>query len=279
MSRVIDFRVRPPYGGYKAFFRYITRPFIERYGFEFGGSLETQSLDDLVAELRAAHVEKAVIQGRHATSLYVDNQDLFDVSAAYPDLFVPYPYIDVLDDDAVDQIERLIVSGPGQGASLEPGLVSPHAEAFDFDDPRAYPAYEALEAHHIPLLLTESGGFYKQLFNDRAPRQIDHVANDFPDLVIVVAHGAWPSVLDAISVASRRRNVYLAPDIYATTGAGAEDYQRAARTILRDKVIFESSYPILPIEQSIDFVRTEWRLDDETLDKVLYANAARVLGL
>ncbi len=42
-----------------------------------------------------------------------------------------------------------------------------------------------------------------------APRYIDFVARDFPELKIVISHGGYPWVNEAIIVAQRNRNVYI----------------------------------------------------------------------
>lgn len=277
---IIDFRVRPPYGTYQKFVNSIaSEKGLAQYGFEYKGSLKTKSFDDFIKELDETGVEKAVLQGRHGMGLYVENQELFDLVDKYPDRFIAFPYFDPLDGQkALDEIDTLIINGKGKGAALEPGFPAAGKSGYKFDDARVYPFYKKLEENDIPILMTYSA-FALEDFDSDSPRQLDKVAKDFPNLKIVVAHAGWPWTLENIAVAKRRPNVYLSPDIYATKGPGAQDYIAAARTMLRDKIIFGSSYPIIPIDQTVELIRNEWGLDEETLEKVLYKNAAKVLKL
>lgn len=280
MSKVIDFRVRPPFGAYKPWLDSIgpDNAFIKGLGLGYEGALKEKTLDAFFAELDEAGIEKAVVPGRHHAFINVDNQDILDFAAAHADRIIAFPLVDAVADDALEQVERYILGAGAGGASFEPGMTTPTVPEHDFDDERAYPVYDALQAAGKPILVSESALFYKNINLD-TPRQVDKVARAFPNLKIVVGHGGWPQTTEYISVAFRNPNVYLAPDFYAADNPGAEDYWHAARTILREKIIFESSFPLAPIANSVEFVRTRWGLDDEALENVLYANAARVLGL
>lgn len=276
---VIDFRIRPPYGTYQTFVNQIGQGSIEQLGFDYTGSLKTKAYDDFVAELDRAHVEKAVLQGRHGfMGMYVENRELFDLVERDPERFIAFPFIEALAPDASQQVDDLVLNGPGAGVALEPGIATRDYPAFPFDDKRAYPLYDKLQANRIPILLTYSLPALERLDPD-TPRQLDAVALDFPDLVIVVAHGGWPWTLENIGIAWRRPNVYLVPDIYAAGVPGTDDYIHAARTILRDKIVFGSSYPITPIDQYVTRIETSWGLDEETTRNVLYNNAAKILGV
>ncbi|MCD8026218.1 MAG: amidohydrolase family protein [Clostridiales bacterium] len=112
-----------------------------------------------------------------------------------------------------------------------------------------------------------------------SPQRLDRVARKFSNLKIIVAHGGWPWVRESISLALVLPNVYLIPDIYGTNGPGAQDYITAANTVLSDKIVYGSSYPILHLEDSVDFVKEKWDLTEENEEKVLYKNAAQILGL
>ncbi len=45
---IIDFRVRPPYGAYQKFVNVISETVVDRYDFEYKGSLKSKSLDDFI---------------------------------------------------------------------------------------------------------------------------------------------------------------------------------------------------------------------------------------
>jgi hypothetical protein len=276
---IIDFRVRPPYGTYQNFVNIIDEAALEKYGFAYRGSLKTKSFDDFIQELDDTGVEKVVLQGRHGMGFYVENQELFDLVDKDPERFIAFPFFDPLEGQkALDEIDTLIIHGKGKGAALEPGFPEEGKPGYKFDDERVYPFYKKLEENNIPILLTYSA-FALEFFDVDTPRQLDQVARDFPNLKIVVAHGGWPWVRENIAIALQHNNIFLSPDIYGTRGPGAQDYITAAKTILKDQIVFGSSYPIIPIDQTVEFIRNEWGLDEETLEKVLYKNAAKILNI
>jgi predicted TIM-barrel fold metal-dependent hydrolase len=103
------------------------------------------------------------------------------------------------------------------------------------------------------------------------------VAKAFPDLPLVVYHGYWPNVQQAIGLAFLHENVHLVPDMYIFQ-PGHEGYVQAANSFLSEQLLFGSSYTFRPIRQSIeDFQQLGFK--DAILDKLFYGNAARLFQL
>jgi predicted TIM-barrel fold metal-dependent hydrolase len=103
------------------------------------------------------------------------------------------------------------------------------------------------------------------------------VARRFARLEIVVHHGAWPRVDEIVGVAFRYSSVTLVPDMYVFQPGGGL-YLEAANGALADQIAFGSSYPFRAMLQSADdYERLGFRAD--VLDKVFFANAARLLRL
>jgi len=94
---------------------------------------------------------------------------------------------------------------------------------------------------------------------------------------VVVTHGGWPWVVPIISVALRRPNVYLAPDMYLYGFPGCMEYVEAANGKLRDKLIFASGYPFVSIGAALGWVQLHIR--PEVLSSILAENAIRAFGL
>lgn len=279
-TKVIDFRVRPPYEHNWDFFKdakgnLTTRKGFDRYHFEYKGSVTNESFDEFLEELDRAGIDKAVIPGRGLKG--ISNDALIELAEKYPDRFIAFPYVDPLEGQkALDDIDKYVINGKGQGIALEPGFAA--NEAYDIDDERAYPVYRKLEENGIPLLLTYSS-FALTYFDVQSPQRIDKIARKFKNLKIILGHGGWPWVRESISLALVLPNVYLVPDTYGTTGPGAQDYITAANTVLTDKIIHGSSYPILPLDGAVEFVKKNWGLSEENERKILYGNAAKILGL
>lgn len=93
-----------------------------------------------------------------------------------------------------------------------------------------------------------------------------------------MAHGGFPWVHAICQVALQCPNLYLEPDIYMFSKyPGSADYYTAANYILQDQFLFGSVYPGLSLKVAVDDYLTHLRT--EVAEKVMYKNAAKVLGL
>ncbi len=272
----IDFRVRVPYGGYLQFFENEKGGFAKDFcELPYAKSIEKKSMDLMLQEMEDADIGLAVVPGRGA--LGVTNDELFEMSHKYPGKFIIFPYINPLEGKkALNDIDKYIVCGEGKGAALEPGFSA--GVTYDMDDERIFPVYQKLQELQIPVLLTYSSLGLPYMDMD-APKRLDAVARKFPELVIVVGHAGWPWTREHITIAFMRKNIYLSPDAYGVRVPGSEDYIQAAKTMLQDKMIFGSSYPIIPIKETAEFVDQQWGLTEEIKEKIFYKNAARLLKL
>lgn len=270
---VIDFRVRPLYKHYiEGFDDTGINRFFDIFGYEITDSIKKKTLESLVQELDEAEVVKSVVPGRGAAG--TTNEELFEIADQYPDKFIIYPFLDVANPQkALEDIDTYIINGQGKGASIEPGI----GNGLKFDDETIFPIYEKLEKNNIPVLVTISGWVGKYIDNTLA-KQVDVILQHFPNLVFIAAHAGWPYLGEFVAVASKHPNLYLTADFEGTRGAGAFILADAAKYMLKDQVIFASSYPLGPIGQGIQSVK-DWKLSNEIEDKVLYGNAAKILGI
>lgn len=62
-------------------------------------------------------------------------------------------------------------------------------------------------------------------------------------------HGSYPWVPQVLFSCMCRPNMYLAPDMYMYNMPGAADYVTAANGFLRDRFLFGSGYPYIPLKQ------------------------------
>ena len=106
---------------------------------------------------------------------------------------------------------------------------------------------------------------------------LDDVAADFPDLTIVMAHPAVPWVDAQISIATHKANAYLDLSGWSPKYFPIQ-LVRASNSILREKVLFGSDFPVIGVDR--------WRTDFATLDikpavapLIFRENALRVLGI
>lgn len=106
---------------------------------------------------------------------------------------------------------------------------------------------------------------------------VDGVAVDFPELKIVLAQPSFPWQDEAISVALHKQRVFIGLSGWSPKYFAPQLVQYA-NTLLRDRVLFGSDYPLITLDRWLeDFARADFK--DEVRPLVLKQNAARLLGL
>ena len=286
---VIDFRVRPPYksflqlGIFPRWANPVTDP-LKMSPFGMGRdpvpSCEQGSMELFLKEMDEAGVNKCVVMGRRTRNSStgagnVEAEELRELALAYPDRFLPFAGIDPTDDDAPAQVEQAGNMG-FKGISMDPGWCVPALYA---DDNRVLRVCEACERLGLIAVITHSAVVGPDLgYCD--PCAIQHVAQAFPHLNIVVAHASWPNIEKALGMAMLCPNVYLCPDVYFYTDnmPMSEHLVTAANGYLKYRMLFASTYPVGGLKQSVE----KWSrkgLTQEALRLTLHDNAARLLQL
>jgi len=282
---IVDMRLRPPLPSWKktAQFTEGTAYYPTRYGFPRPRSVQTQSMDDLLVEMADAGITWGVIMGRQSAPPHgsVPNDEIAAAIQAHPDRFVGFAGIHLQDIEAgVREIDRAAKLPGFKGISIEPGA---GVEPMYSNDKRLYPLYARAQELGLPMSITLSGYLAAMVGHDLAygsPTSVYRVAKDFPRLPIVVSHAAWPNVMQMIEVAFLCENVYVSPDLYLNhvDTPGAEEFVKAARFFLADRLLFGTAYPSRPLKESVEaFGR--WEIGAELKRKILHDNAARLLGL
>ncbi len=72
---------------------------------------------------------------------------------------------------------------------------------------------------------------------------------------------------------------YLSPDVYFVGFPGSQDYVYAAKTILKNQIMFGSAFPAGNDLRDVITGYMNSGLSDEELERVLYTNAAEFFGL
>ena len=281
---IIDMRLRPPLKSWKntAQFTEGSGYYPSRMGFPRPPSVKSQSVDDLLKEMQEADI-LGVIMGRQAPPPLgiIPNDEITEVMRQHPGRFVAFAGIDLRDIEAgLEEIERTRRIEGYKGVSIEPGASFTPMYS---DDRKLYPLYERCQELDLPVSITISGMLCTMVGNDLAygsPTPVARVAKDFPKLKIVISHGAWPQVMPMIEVAFMRENVYVSPDLYINgiDTPGSQEYIKAARFFMGDRLLFGTAYPSRPLKESVAAFK-EWDLTPELQQNVLYGNAARLLKL
>src|SRR5690349_9687153 len=221
-------------------------------------------------------VDAETVTGRAA----VPNEEVAAVAAANDDVLIPFASVDPHRPNAAEEVERLVRDHGVRGFKFHPNI-----QAFSPDDRAFYPIYEAIQAAGVPALfhtghsgigtgLPGGGGIRLRYSN---PMLVDDVAVDFPQLTIVLAHPSFPWQDEALAVATHK------PYVYIDLSGWSPKYfppqlVRYANTLLRDKVLFGSDYPVLtPDRWLADFDQLD--IKPEVRPRILKDNAARLLNL
>lgn len=280
---IIDFRVRPPYKGYLTTFNFRkaappadpTKENIFSIGKRPNVSALEGSIELFMREMDATGTERAVIMGRKADSYgMVDNNEILELSRAYPGRFIPFAGANPNLPGMVEEIEHF--AGLGfRGVGLDAGWLG---NPLYYDDPIFDPIYAKCQELGLIASLTSSFMLGPDLsYSD--PDPIQRVAQKYPNLNIIVPHGCWPHVHKALALAIRCPNVWLVPDcyLYIHNFPLSEEYVIAANTYLKYRILYASSYPVRSLEQALE----GWKgraFTDEALRNTLHDNAARLLG-
>ena len=272
---IIDFRMRPLYDGYLAMARRgTTDKFLTALRCEASPSIREQSLELLVQEMDELGIDAAVVPGRQEPNTFISNQALCSLAERWPGRFIPFPLYDPLhSQQSLAEVQEILLHGPGGGVTIEPGF----GNTLRFDDPGYFPLYRWLEERGIPLMLTFSGSITPTI-DSSLPGRLDLVARTHPGLPIVVGHGGWPWAGELVCMGFFRRNIYLAPDLYSMPAVPGNDaYRLAAGGMLHDRFLFGSSYPLVPLRDAVENVRS-WNLPARIEQAVLHDTAAALLS-
>jgi len=211
----------------------------------------------------------------------VPNDDVLTAAGENPDVLIPFVSVDpTRGAAALTETRRLLALGNVRGFKLHPPL-----QGFFPNDPAIYPWYELVQETRLPVIFhtghsgigtgARGGGGVRLKYGD--PMPIDDVAVDFPDMPIVMAHPSFPWQDAAISVCLHKPNVFIDLSGWSPTYFSPTLVQYAD-TLLRDKVLFGSDYPLITPDRWLkDFAALPIR--DEVRPKILKGNAVRLLGL
>jgi predicted TIM-barrel fold metal-dependent hydrolase len=208
-------------------------------------------------------------------------EEIAERSRDHADVLIPFGSVDpARGAEAVAMARRQIEEYGVKGFKFHPST-----QAFFPNDRMAYPVYEVIEAAGLPALFhtgqtgagagTRGGGGVRLAYSN--PMHLDDVAVDFPDMPIIMAHPSFPWQEEALSVATHKPQVYIdlsgwSPKYFAPI------LVQYANTLLKDKVLFGTDFPVLTPERWMaDLEKIGIR--DEVKPGLFKNNAARLLGL
>lgn len=168
------------------------------------------------------------------------------------------------------------------------GLVGLNLQCFehrlDINDRRMYPLYAKCIELDIPVNIHCGINFSSQTaMTHGRPELLDEVMTHFPELRVCASPAGWPWVEELIAVVWRHPNVWVglvavSPKYLGVPNSGYGPLLGYGSSMLQDRIIFGSSFPMMPVERAVQEVR-DLPLSDEVREKWLWRNASRFLRL
>ncbi len=146
------------------------------------------------------------------------------------------------------------------------------------DDSRIQPVYEVAQSAGVPVMFhTGTSLFPGSRIRYANPLLLDDLAEDFPDLTIVMSHGGRPFwYAEAEWMLRRHPNTYI--DV---TGIPPKQLPEVFPKIdrLPDRFIFGTDWPMVASMGEQARQIRELPLKPQTIEAILWDNGARLLGL
>jgi len=275
--KVIDFRFRPNTADFISGIQ--KSPMFKDFCASINLSkMRAQTLDEISTELDKHNVIKAIIIGRDCETTYAtksNNQSLIDIVKAYPQKYIGFIGLDPHKGmQAINELKNAVNEYGLKGCAIDPYLAHIYV-----NDAKYYPIYSKCCELDIPIVITTGSAplVPNAVIDHVAPRYIDFVARDFPELKIVVSHGGYPWVTEMIIVAQRNHNVFMELSEFELYPL-SEAYIQAINTIISDKVLFASAHPFVDFKVAIQNYE-KLPIRDDVRKKIMYKNATNILKL
>ena len=252
------------------------------YSKETGENILRQfvSIEELIdpgnfaAYLAGFGIEKAVIlpENNPLVTGVVPNEYVLEF-CENRDIYVPFCTVNPsIEPNPVENIKKYIRMGAA-GLKLYPSY-----SHFFPNDKKLYPVYELAQELGFPVLIhTGSSVFKGSRIKYADPLYLDDLAVDFPDCTFLMAHGGRGIWYETAFLLSRlHHNMYL--EISGLPPRNLLKYYPDLEKNI-DKVVFGSDWPgIKSIGTNIEAIK-KLPLSEQAKHKILYLNAARILGL
>ena len=182
--------------------------------------------------------------------------------------------------EAVREVERAVKELGLHGVALRPFM-----QQIPADHRKFYPIYAKCVELGVPVWIHTSVSYARLPMHLAHPSHLDHVCLDFPELKVIAGHGGWPWTAELVAVALRHPNLYIdfssfRPRYVGRHNTGWEPLVEYGSNLLSDRIVFASTwlYVGMSVPEMVEEIRM-MPLKEGVLEKWLYANARRLLGL
>jgi len=224
------------------------------------------SVSEMLETMDRLGVEKSILSLRAETP----SAQVLAFCEAHPERFVLAAYVDPRRGmPALRELEGLCRNQPVVVARAVPFMIN-----LPPDDRAYYPLYAKCIELELPISVNTGIPGPPAPGRCQDPIYLDEVCLFFPELKLVMAHGADPWWAVAIRLMLKYANLYLMTSAYAPRFFPPE-LIHFMNTRGQDKILFASDHPVLSMDRCIKEAQ-ELDLREGVLDKFLYANAEKV---
>ena len=211
----------------------------------------------------------------------IPNEEIAEAAKNNADMMMAFASIDPHKGKmGAREARRLITEYGVRGFKFHPTVQGYHPY-----DRMAWPIYEVIAEYCMPAIFhtghsgigsgMRCGGGLRLEYSN--PMHLDDVAIAFPDMQIVMAHPSFPWQDEALSVATHKPNVWIDLSGWSPKYFPKQLVQYA-NTLLKDRVLFGSDFPLITPERWIEDSK-EAGFKDAVMPGILKNNAMRLFAM
>lgn len=270
----VDFSSRPPVVGLAANALHLGnyRRVYKRTEAEVTDHAGVDPLADYLETYRRLNATAVVLKARDLTSTFgfkISNEDVASFCDEHGDRYVGFAGVDP--HRGVEALREF------ETAVRDLGLRGLNIQCFEhkvnIDDHRLYPLYAKCVELDVPVNIHCGINFSLEASLAHGhPLALDRVMCAFPRLRVCASPPGWPWVNELLAVAWRHPNVWIGtlairPRLMATPNSGYEPLLQYGKTVLKNRMLFGTAFPMMPVQDSLDefmalempeTVRTKW---------------------
>lgn len=276
--QAVDMRCRPPLPSLWQTSMYDIE-YAGKFAYKFAGSYmaesaKERSVEKLLEEMDAANITMAVYEVGQADS----NQEAWEFVSKYKGKFKAMVGCDLEDiPKTIANIKRYAHLEGFCGVNMDPINPSLGDKSPYMDDEKLFRVYEFCEKENLPMTMAFGGYAYPDV-TAHAVYRVENIVKNFPKLKLCFCHGCWPYFPQMCGLSMRYANIYFSPDSYLMGLPGSEDYVQAANYLLRDRIMFGTSYPFHAQKRVYEYYQNAG-FREEVLPDVMANNALKFLNL
>ena len=245
------------------FLKTVARDYFKREDEVFRGT----PLDQMVAMMDAAGIERGILSADAN-----DPRPVAEMAKAHPGRFILSIVVDPMGGMAtLRAIDRAVKECDVRLVRLVPFLFNRPP-----NDKVCYPVYAKLIELGVPVSINTGIPGPPMPAEPQRPLYLDEVCLFYPELKIIMAHGADPWWGEAIRLMLKYPNLYMMTSAYLPKYLPAELVQ-FMNTRGRTKVMFATDFPFLPFDRAIAEARA-LPFREGALERYLRENALEVFA-